>query len=309
MTLKRRRLFRLILISTFGFFLIIFMFKVKGFFSPRSTNAVINFVPPVEEYNPSLIRLNSMDKVIAYCDSVYLANYPNRTYPGIVSEVIRNKFYHGYSYYDAGTDPFGVVLEPIVRNGATAVVIPDDIVKYPHAACSQQSIVGMEIFKRKGYDVRTVGMFDTVNQVGHFTYEVYYDNSWHFFDTNQEPDADILKKYNRPSVAFLANHPDIVGTAYRKQSDPLMFERLIKSYKLGPMNNFPAPQAYFFQRVTIFLSNFGWLLSGCALLFFHWYTRRKDKRAIALAARVHDAAKPSFPSPEKVMTLDSAKVV
>jgi hypothetical protein len=201
-----------------------------------------------------------MDKLSAYCDSFYAANSDKRTFPGVVSEAIRKRFFHGYSYYTLGNNALGVLLEPIVKNGATAVVVPEDIIKYAHAACSQQSIVGMEIFKKKNYPVRKVSMHDSLTNNGHFAYEVFYDKDWHYFDTDQEPDAEVLKQYRRPSVAFLAANPDIILKAYRLRSDPQLFKRLLMNYELGPVNKFPAPNAYLYQVVTKYATYFGWLV-------------------------------------------------
>jgi hypothetical protein len=291
MILKRRNLLDIALISLFIFFLACVVLRLRS--SLRETT-----------YSAEEIagEVNGEE-----CDSFYQAKYPSRTYPGIVSEVLRKKFYHGYSHYDIGSNPLGFLFAPIVKNGANAIVIPDDIAKHPNAACSQQSIVGMEIFERKGYQVRKISMFDTVNNVGHFAYEVYYDNSWHFFDTNQEPDTEVLKRYNRPSVAFLAHHPEIVAAAYHKQKQPDMFQRLIMSHKVGPINVFPAPHAYVYQVATKFLSNFGWLIIGLCILARSWYWSRKSKLALQVATKktaVQNALQPELSRP-----LEAARAV
>ncbi|RZK24688.1 MAG: hypothetical protein EOO43_07300 [Flavobacterium sp.] len=97
------------------------------------------------------MRLDNLKDLSQYIDSFYKANYPNRTYPGVVSEVLRKRFYHGYSLYNTMSNPSASFFQKFLGNGATAVVIPDDILKYANAACSQQSIVSMEIFQAKGY--------------------------------------------------------------------------------------------------------------------------------------------------------------
>jgi hypothetical protein len=165
-------------------------------------------------------------------------------------------------------------MAPLIKKGLAAVVIADDIVKYPNAACSQQSIVGMELFQRKQYQVRKVVMFDEQDQAGHFAYEVNYDGGWHFFDTNQEPDSAILNQYNRPSAAFLAKHPEIVAAAYRKR-DPEFFQRLLISHEVGPVDTYPAPRAYLFQVTTKFLTNFGWAVMLLAIFVRKWIISRK----------------------------------
>lgn len=261
MTKLKKKLIDYLLWGLLFFSLICFVFRIIGAFRPTVYHAkkIAEHLDD-DQFDISLLRLNTLNKLQAYCDSVYAANYPKRTYPGVVSEVIRNRFYHGYSYYSVYTNPMAVIFAPIVKKGANAIVIPDDIIQYPMAACSQQSIIGMELFKRKGYSVRKVSMYDTVNNNGHFAYEVFYNNDWHYFDTDQEPDAALLKEFNKPSVAFLAQHPEIVAQAYRKKKDPAMFQRLIESYSTGPVNKFPAPNGYIFQEATKWLTYFGWVV-------------------------------------------------
>ena len=40
-------------------------------------------------------------------------------------------------------------FSPLIKEDLNAIVIPNDILKHPMAACSQQSIIGMEVFKKK----------------------------------------------------------------------------------------------------------------------------------------------------------------
>lgn len=280
----KRRFIDLILWGILTFTFLCFISRIFGAFSTTVYNEEqIKAHLFDDQFDIQLLRLNSLDKLQGYCDSIFVAEFPRRTYPGIVSEVIRKRFYHGYSYYSAKTNPMAVVFAPLIKKGASAIVIPDDIIKYPMAACSQQSIVGMEIFKRKGYQVRRVLMDDTVTQSGHFAYEVFYANGWHYFDTDQEPDVTLLKEFDRPSVAFLALHPEIVERAYRNKSDPALFKRLIESYKTGPVNKFPALNAYIFQEATKFLTYFGWALTWLLMILIK---RRKlgGRALLSLAA-------------------------
>lgn len=278
MKLTRRRIITFFLWGLFAFSLFCFFSRIIGAFSTTvyHEKEILAHLDD-DQFDISLMRLNSLSKLQAYCDSIYTASYPSRTYPGIVSDVIRKRFYHGYSYYTAKTNPMAVVLAPVVKKGADAIIIPEDIIQYPMAACSQQSIVGMELFRRKGYPVRKVSMFDSVTHTGHFSYEVFYDNGWHYFDTDQEPDATLLKEYKRPSVAFLAQHPEIVAQAYRKKKDPAMFQRLIESYSTGPVNKFPAPNGLLFQKATKFFTYFGWAIIWILILIRH---RRQTGRPL-----------------------------
>lgn len=298
---KKGLIINIVLAGAFIFLFGCFLMRVFGAYSPKVYSPA-ELVSPYrdEEFDASLLRLNTMKKLEDYCDSLYEENKETRTYPSIVSEVIRKKFFHGYSEYDFSTNGVSKAVAPLILSGLNAIVIPDDIVKYPNAACSQQSIVGMEIFKKKGYNVRKVTMWDTVSQSGHFAYEVFYDNGWHFFDTNQEPDRLVLRQYHRPSVAFLAAHPDIVAAAYRKR-DHQLFQRLIQSYKTGPVNEFPANKAYIFQKGTRLLTYFGWAVIWLFVLVRSW---RREGKSIRSLFRTK-ARKEKHTMPQHVVTASS----
>ena len=122
-------------------------------------------------------------------------------------------------------------MAPLYIEILSAIVVPDDILKYPLAACSQQSIVGMKVLMDKGFNIRRVGFDDPVIG-GHFCYEVNYGNDWHFFDPNREPDEVVLNKYNRPSIKFLNEHPDILIAAYPNDDKKFVLD-LYSTYKTG----------------------------------------------------------------------------
>jgi hypothetical protein len=282
---KHYRLLDYILAGLFAFFLLCLILRIKGAYTTRIyTDKEIAAQMEDEDFDGSLLRLNSLDKIIAYCDSFYAKNTDSRTYQGVVSEVIMKRFYHGYAHYNIHNNPLGVFLEPLVRHGATAIVLPDDILDYPNAACSQQSIIGMELWKRKGKDVRKVAMFDTVKIAGHFAYEVYYDNAWHFFDPDMEPDQQVLKSFKYPSVAFLKKHPEIIAAAYYKK-DISFLQRLIASAEVGEINKWPAPNAYIYQVTTKFLTGFGWAFIWIVILV----RNRMRKRKMRVVSRNNNA--------------------
>lgn len=262
-----------ILITAFLLFFICFILRVKGAFDVTTYSSKdIAAQLKDEEFEISLMRLNTLEKLTSYCDSIYYLDPARKPYAGVVSDVLRKRFYHTFSYYSVNNNPLAVLVASVSNEGFAAIVIPEDIVRYPYAACSQQSIIGMEILKRKGYLTRKVVMFDQVVNDGHFAYEVNYDGGWHFFDTDQEPDTAILNKYDRPSVAFLSHHPDIVAAAYHKR-DTRLFESFITSFKTGVINKFPAPKAYIFQVTTKYLTHLGWVFVWVLIMIRNWKRR------------------------------------
>jgi hypothetical protein len=224
---------------------------------------------PADKHDPSLLRLNSVDKLIGYCDSLYglttIAQNDSGTYANIVGRVIRYRFYHGYSWYHFGSNYVATLLAPLLNKNLSAIVVPDDILKYPHAACSQQSIVGMKVLMEKGYDVRPVGFYDSTVG-GHFCYEIRYDNDWHFYDPNREPEEKVLNSLNRPGIRYLNQHPEVLLAAYPKDSQQLVLS-LYRTYKIGKEGKLPGSNARVFQMVTKFLSYTLWFF--LALLYFY----------------------------------------
>jgi hypothetical protein len=265
--MKKRLLFsvQVVLFGLFSFSLAATILQFSGDSNPLSKfdnkKAVYN---SIEAYDPSLSRLNSLEKLEQYCDSLYAEKVfsdPSvefeSTYADIVSNTVRNRFYHGYSYAGFSSNYVGELIARATMPGLTALVAPDDILKYPFAACSQQSIVMMEVLKDKGFKTRKV-IFDNISAGGHFAFEVFYDDKWHFSDPNMEPDKEILRKYDRPDINFLIGHTDILIQAYHRYPKEEIIG-IFSSHSYGGINKFPAPRAIAFQKVTKFLSYTIWL--------------------------------------------------
>ena len=252
---------QVILFGLFIFSLLATGFQVLGDSNPLTK---LDYKTPlynnIEDYDPSLSRLNSIDKLVIYCDSLYLVKDFNqeevkRDYTDIVSSVVRKRFFHGYSYYGFSQNYMALLISKATIPGLDAVVVPDEILKYPFAACSQQSIVMMEVLQSKGFDTRKVSFQGKTS--GHFCFEVYFEGGWHFYDTNMEPDPRVLNAYGRPGIAFLVNHPEILLKAYGQYPESEVMD-IFPTYTFGEINKFPAPKALIFQKLTKILSYFAW---------------------------------------------------
>lgn len=231
-----------------------------------------------EDYDASLSRLNSLARLTGYCDSLYATTYGSqgnefqKEYPNLVARVIRERFYHGYSYYGIGDNYVAFLFSKVSLQGYSAIVQPNDILKHPNASCSQQSIIMMQLLEKKGFKTRKIS-FQGKKYGGHFCFETFYDGSWHFFDTNMEPDIAVLNAYSRPGIAFLVANPDILKKAYAKYpADEIM--DIFPTYSYGPVNKFPAPNAALFQMVSNILSYSLWIFFLTAFFF----ARRSYKR-------------------------------
>ena len=231
-----------------------------------------------EAYDPSLERLNSLGKLTAFCDSLY--NEKKQTESGVHFEqqftdiamtAVRERFYHGYSMYGFSNNFMAMILSKVSVSGLSAIVIPDDILKYPYAACSQQSIVLMEMLRKKGLSTRKVGF--TGKKYGHFCFEVYYNGSWHFCDPDMEPSTAVLNAYNRPDIQFLAQHKDVLLLAYAQYPAEKVLD-IFPNYFYGAVDQFPAKKARLFQKVTKIFSYTVWIFFLAAFIL----VRRKYLR-------------------------------
>ena len=262
---KRLFVIQFILFITFNFFLFLTVIEITN--SNSFFNRFDHEVPVYdqrEDFDPSLSRLTDVTSLEQYCDSIFNSQQTGVTpidfekqYPLIASSVVRKKFYHGYSSFGYSNNYMALMLEPLTGKWVSAIVIPDDIMKYSYAACSQQSLVMMELLKRKGFKTRKVGFYGGEKVGGHFCFEAFYDNGWHFFDPDQEPNAKLLEKYNRPSIEFLVKNEDILLGAYAHWA-PERVRGMLSMYSYGKPNTFEAPNALIYQRITKFLSYTAW---------------------------------------------------
>lgn len=232
-------------------------------------------LPENELFDPRLMRLNSIKKLEAYCDSVYGSSEirDSALYAGIVGKTLRYRFYHGFSHYRLGQNFIGWVLAPYIHENLSAIVLPNDILKHPNGGCSQQAIVGMELFRYKGFTVRKVGFFDPIIQGGHFCFEVKYGGKWHFFDPDKEPDLNIMERYGRPSIAELVANRPLLDSLYYQQ-DSTASKGYLLHYTHGPENTFPAKNARIYQLGTKFLS---WTLPFWLLIGLWWLRNKRRK--------------------------------
>ncbi len=258
----------IVFLRSFSFFCFIITFLLFCLTLLKDKNPLIalDYKKPLydnrEEFDPSLIRLNTLDKLEVYCDSLFKKTYHTidsnqyeTNYNNLVSSVVRKRFYWGYSCYDFNNNYLALLFSKVTQWGYDAVVIPDDILKYPYAACSQQSIIMMELLKRKGFFTRKICFYSDSIKVGHFALEVFYNKAWHFRDPTLEPDTAILNKYNRPDIKFLTTHPDILCAVYSKSTKDKTFLDIFDHYKYGKTDIFPAPNALLFHKTTKFLSS------------------------------------------------------
>lgn len=165
--------------------------------------------------------------------------------------ILRERFYHGFSAYALNENWIaafmGYVFSPKIY--FQSIVLPEDILKYPMAGCSQQGIVLQTLFKRKGIDYKTVAFNH------HYAVAAFIEGRWYFFDTNIEP---VFINGRRPTLS------DIEGSDYLKHIYPNFsseeVERLLGNPNETLVNPFLAPNMTLFHKITYFLSKTLWIL-------------------------------------------------
>jgi hypothetical protein len=247
-----------------------------------------------DEFDPSLSFINSMSRLENYVDTLYKRSNHARNdppaYVELVSDVIRKRFYHGVSTYGAGRNYVAGAVAYFSGINLDAIVLPDDILKYPYALCSQQSLVMMKLLKKKGYNYRNVCFYSKETGAGHYAFEIQYNNKWHFFDPDMEPDTRLLEKFNSPTISAIVNNKALLlGSYHFWDRDQII--KLFSGYSYGIPNAPIAPRATIFQKITYVLSYSLWLFF---FFSFVWITRRipsTEKKFIAQPSWAFDRAR------------------
>jgi len=220
----------------------------------------------IEIYNPSLSSINSVQKLIDYSDSISQKKYAHNSleYAMVVSNVLEQRFYHGFSVYSLQKDWIAAVTQYLVGHDVANPVNPEDILKYPYAGCSQQAIVLTAVMKRNKVHFRSLGF------PHHYTTELQFNNSWYYFDTDMEPDmseADrnlIYWKHDADSLKkFYHKNPTVAEWAFGNSQKAIV----------GKIDAEAAPNASLFQNTTKYLSKLLWVFP----LIIVAYPRKKKK--------------------------------
>jgi hypothetical protein len=228
---------------------------------------MINLGHSWEHFDSQLVlKILSIDDLLQYTDSVAKvkkADISQLAYANVLADIVRNGFYHGYSYYSLNENWVAVICGSLIWSHLSSIVLPDDILKYPNAACSQQSIVMMECFKRKGISFRKVGYEH------HYALEGFINGKWYYFDPDLEPTFDEVKRSSVDSI-FKKQEEYII---YKDRLDSAKLQWGLANKTIGPANAASAPNASLFHHVTKALSKTLWLLP----LVLIYYFRKRDK--------------------------------
>ncbi len=233
-------------------FLFLFFISILPFFG-RLFQQEKQVTVTNELYTPELSSLNSVDKVVHYTDSLYavknVQGFDTAVYVHIVSRTVRERFYHGLSQYTLPENWIAWVSGKLFWSHLSAIVIPNDILKHSEGLCSQQTIVFMEILRRKNINVRSVGL-GYKEGPGHFLCEVHYLGSWRLHDVTVEPQWKNNITANHESMDYYVVHKDSLYNVYKNRMEKPLFDKITEKVSLGKVNEFPAKSMFIFQNVT-----------------------------------------------------------
>ena len=177
----------------------------------------------------------------------------------MVTQIIKRRFKHGYSHYGFNENWVASICGFLIWRNLSAVVDPNDLMLYPNAACSQQSIVMMEILRLEGIPFCKVGWNH------HFTLCAWVKGGWRYYDPNMEP--IITTKQRAFNDNFL--NIEFLATLYKGRINEKNIEAALGVPKLGNINEFPAPNALIFHKTTKLISISLWFLALIPALY--WY--------------------------------------
>jgi hypothetical protein len=230
------------------------------------------YTPPYdnkEKYDPSLGYINSVAKLAEFVDENARQQGIEKgslAYVVAMEDAIEKRFYHGFSHLTTSDNWIAAFSEKLFGFGLSCKVIPSEIMLHGNAACSQQSMVMMELLKKQGLAYRKVGF------PHHFALEVQVNNRWYYFDPNMEPTMTAEQRHE----ASWQHKADNLKQYY----DPQRFTDLDYKFGVGEMvaiggvNEPQASNARFFQWATSLLSKTLWLAP--LFLLFAGYRRKAN---------------------------------
>ncbi len=236
---------------------------------PNFINKDINEQLPYdqkERYFPNLIAVNSIDKLEKYVDKAAAMKQiaiGSHEYTALLAYVISCRFYHGFSHWKLNENWIAAVGQKVTGIGLACKVRPDDIMKHPFAACSQQALVMMEVLRRKHINYRKVGF------PHHYALEVQMEGKWYFFDPNMEPRITFNQRLHENWKGSNDNLKKYYDSEHHKNLDYQFGKGQMA--ETGTVNEIPAQRAGFFQGFTFILSKCLW----CFPLLLAFAKRRR----------------------------------
>ena len=123
-------------------------------------------------------------------------------------------------------------------------------------------MVFQAMLERLGFEYASVGFPQMLGPgSGHFALAVKINGQWYFQDTAKDinpPEAVLLSEVLKGDV-LPSLYPGALGEKWREAAKQ-------GRVKVKWVNQYPAPEAALFHRITRFMSWYGWLLFGLLYL-------------------------------------------
>jgi hypothetical protein len=262
-------------------YLVLFLFTVTPFLS-RLFTASNPISAKNELFKPELASLNSLDKISHYTDSIsgteMSASFDTAAYVSALSKVIKERFRHGSLNYSFSENWIAFLCGKIFWSHLSSVVLPEDILKHSEGLCSQQTIVFMELVRKKNINVRSVGLGKKEGP-GHFLCEINYNGAWHLHDVSAEPEWNRVKNHHE-DLDYYLQHKDSLFRAYESRMPKEVFYTILKNTYFGKVNEMPARNMRLFQQVTRIIT---YILPVISLLLFVIALRKKKVQNATLS--------------------------
>lgn len=235
-----------------------------------------NSVPktiPDELFESNLLQYNTVSKLGKYADLLYSeqkgSSFDTATYIISASNLVKKRFLYGISNYSFKENWIIVLLGNVCWEHIMAKVGPDEILEGYEGLCSQQTIVFMELAKRRGINVRTVGL-GLPQGPGHFICEVKYGGKWHLFDVTKEPAWEKISNKHESLDYYLANK-DSLFLVYEHKLKSSELEKIMTNVKYGVENEFPAKRMLLLHKISSVV------MFGLPILFLYLFSRERKK--------------------------------
>ncbi len=234
-------------------------------FTNKDFNNSAYYTPPynnMEKYDPTIGHINNLDKMEQYVDATAQqqgVQVGSIDYVVEMEDAIEKRFYHGFSHLTTGENWIAALGEKCFGFGLSCKVLPNDIMEHGNAACSQQSMVMMELLKRKNISYRKVGF------PHHFALEVMINGAWYYFDPNMEP---TMTAEQRKEASWKHSADNLKPYYDAKRFNDLDYKFGVNQMvTIGNVNEKQATNAKMFQSATGVLSKILWLAPLCFVAF------------------------------------------
>ncbi len=209
-----------------------------------------------ELFEDHLQRLNSINQVTEYADSIYsslnLYQFDTSKYVDICSEIIKRRFYHELSSYTLSENWIAYTCGNLFWSHFSAIVEPEDLLKHSKGICSQQNLVFTELLKKKKIMSRDIGL-GTKEGPGHYLTEVWYQGKWHLYDVDIEPNWEIVN-FDHLSMDSLMKNKMILYAIYGNKLTKEQINKITENLRYGVPNEFPAKNMLFFHQLSKILT-------------------------------------------------------